>query len=467
MMKKAVLIFLIFILSHNMFAQNRTQPIAGPLPKVILKKPQKFTLKNGLTVLVVEDHKLPRVSFNLIIDNPPFAENNLKGVDEITSNLMGAGTKSICKDDFLEEIDFMGASINITMHNASAASLTKYSGRVLQLLASGALQPLFTQAEFEKEKAKLIEHLHSQEKSVSAISNRVVNALTFGTKHPFGEFVTEETLNSITLNDVIENYNQNFVPNNAYLVIIGDVEFKQTKPIIEQLFGAWQPKKLKPFDYINPENVAQTQINFVDVPNAVQSEIALVHHLTVKLTDPDYFPTMMAIHILGGDYNSYLNMNIREAHGWAYGASTSMSPGKYISKIKSSASVRNEVTDSAVVEFVKEIKRIRTQKITEKLLNDTKASYIGRFIMNVEKPNTIARYALNIETDDLPHNFYEKYIEQINSVTAEQILAAAQKHFLINNTRIIIVGKGSDVVENLKNLEYAFVEYDKYGRVKK
>ncbi len=446
-----------------MQAQDRSQPKPGPSPSIKINKPESFTLPNGLKVLVVENHKLPRVSFNLTIDNSPSAEGTKKGVDDLTSSLIGNGSLKISKDAFNEEIDYYGADINFYSSGASANCLSKYSGRILELLAEGALHPNFTQEEFDKEKDKLIEALKTQEKSVSAVADRVQNVLAYGKNHPFGEFLSEETIKNVSLTDVITNYNTRFVPENAYLVVIGDVKFADTKKAVEKLFSPWAKASAPQLTYTDPKNVQYAQINFVDMPNAVQSEIALVNTVNLKMTDKDYFAAIVANQILGGDFNSYLNMNLREKHGWTYGARSSISGGKYVSTFKASSQVRNAVTDSAVVEFVNEIKRIKTEKVSEEVLKNVKAGYIGKFVMQVEKPQTIASYALRIRTQGLPEDFYENYIKNINVVTAEEVMAAANKYFLDSNTRIIIVGKGSEVVPALEKLKIPMFYFDKFG----
>lgn len=462
-MKKTNIIVFILLVTGIMQAQNRTQPKPGASPVVNIKKPQTFVMPNGLKVMIVENHKLPKVSFSLSLDNAPYAEGNKKGVDDLTSSMIGNGSKKLAKDDFNEEIDFLGADINFSSQGAYASTLSKYSKRILELMAEGALHPNFTQVEFDKEKAKLLENLKSQEKSVPAIANRVVDALAFGKNHPSGEYMTEETIKNVTLADIQANYANYFVPENAYLVIIGDIRYKEAKPIVEKLFGSWQKRSTPKLTYAAPENVPFTQINFVDVPNAVQSEISLVNTLNLKMSDPDFFPAVIATSILGGDFNSYLNMNLREKHAWTYGASSVIGSGKYVTKLRSTSAVRNVVTDSAVVEFIKEIKKIRTEKVSEELLSNTKAGYIGRFVMQVEKPQTIARYALNIETENLPKDFYENYIKTINAVTADDVLRVANKYFLLDNKRIVIAGKGSEVIPALEKLKIPMFYFDKYG----
>jgi zinc protease len=462
-MKNISILLILFFVTGIMQAQNRPQPTPGAAPIVQIKKPQSFVLKNGLKVMIVQNHKLPRVSFTLTLDNPPFAEGAKKGVDDLTSSLLGNGSQKTSKDAFNEEIDFLGANINFSSQGASASALSKYAGRVLELLAEGALYPKFTQEEFDKDKAKIIEGLKANEKSAEAISGRVVDVLAFGKNHPAGEFVTEETLKNVTLADVQSNYATYFVPENAYLVIIGDIKFKETKAAVEKLFGAWEKKTITKTDYTANPNVNQLQINLIDVPNAVQSVISLVNTVTLKMNDPDFFPAVIANQILGGDFNSYLNMNLREKHAWTYGARSEIGTGKYVTKFVATSAVRNAVTDSAVVEFIKEIKKIRTEKVDAEVLKNVKAGYIGRFVMQVQKPQAVARYALNIETEQLPADFYEKYIQTINAVTADDILRVANKYFLIDNSRIVVVGKASEVTPGLETLKLPMYFFDKYG----
>lgn len=466
-MKKIVYIAACLFLTITMQAQDRTQPKPGPAPTINIKKPESFTLKNGLKVLIVENHKLPRVSYTLTLDNTPYAEGNKKGVSEILSAMIGNGTTSISKDAFNEEIDFLGANINFWSEGASANGLSRYSKRVLELMADGALNPIFVQEEFDKEVTKAVEGLKADEKSVTSIARRVENALTYGKSHYNGEYVTEETLKNITLEDVKLNYNTYFVPGNAYLVIVGDVNVKQTKKEVERLFGKWKKATAPSLSYNDPVDVQYSQINFIDAPNAVQSEVAVVNLSKLKMTDKDYFAAILANQILGGGGEGRLFLNLREKHGWTYGSYSNLGSGKYINKFRSGAAVRNAVTDSAVVEIFNELKRIRTELVSDEELRNAKAKYVGNFVMQIEKPATIARYALNKETQGLPDDFYENYIKNINAVTAEDIRNAAQKYFLAGNSRVVIVGKAGDVLPSLeimsKKEKLPILYFDKFG----
>ena len=462
-MKKIIVLSSLF-LTLIMQAQDRTQPKPGPAPKINIKKPETFSLPNGLKVLVVENHKLPRVSYSLTIDNTPYAEGNKKGVDDLTSSLIGNGSTKTAKDPFNEEIDFLGANINFYSSGASASGLSKHAKRIMELMAEGALMPNFTQDEFDKEKEKLIEGLKTQEKSVTAVASRVERVLAYGKNHPSGEYLSEETINNVSLADVKENYRTYFVPEHAYLVIVGDVKTKDVKKLVENLFGSWTKATAPRLSYSNPSNVQYSQINFVDMPNAVQSEITILNTVNLKMTDADFFPVILANQVYGGDFNSYLNMNLREAHGWTYGARSSIGFDKNIySLFKANTQVRNAVTDSAVVEALKELKKIRTEKVTDEILNNVKAGYVGKFVMQVEKPATVARYALNIETEGLPTDFYENYIKNINAVTPDDVMRVANKYFLQDNLRILVVGKGSEVIAGLESTKIPMFYFDKFG----
>lgn len=453
-------------LSVNAQLDRSKQPKPGPAPKISLEKPSEFQLKNGLKVLVVENNKLPRVSFALTIDNTPILEGNKAGIKTIVANMMGNGTTTIPKDDFNEEVDFLGAGINFGSQSAFARSLSKYSDRILELMADAAINPLFTQEEFDKEVEQLIEGLKTQEKDVSAVASRVGSALSYGVKNPAGEFTTEETVNNITLEDVVTFYESYFNPKNAYLVVVGDVELKTVKEQIEKHFGKWETSvgvssTLPP---VNP-SAQYTQINFVDMPNAVQSDIRVTNNVDFKMNDKNYHATLIANYILGGGSDGYLYQNLREKNGFTYGAYSGIGASRYgTSRFSATAQVRNEVTDSSIVEIMKEIKRIRTEPIDPEALKLAKAKYVGNFVMGLEDPQTVANYALNVKLNDLPSDFYTTYLQKINAVTTDDVNRVAKEYFKADNARIVVIGKGSDVMPSLEATGIPIKYYDKYAK---
>ena len=466
-MKKIILIItaLIFTLNINAQLDRSVMPTGGPSPKIKLDKPKEFKLKNGIKVLVVENHKLPRVNYSLRFDRKPIVEGEKAGVISLLGSMLGNGTTSISKDEFNEEVDFLGASVNVGFGSSFAFTLTKNNERVLDLFSDAVINPLLTEEEFEKEKEKLIEGLKSQKKDIDAISGRVGDALSYGKNHAYGEFITEQTIDNISFQDILDYHAKYFIPNNVYIVVIGDVNYKNVKSLISEKFGTW--KKGKNIDDPEPvltENVALTEINFVDLPTATQSAIQVTNNVDLKMTDEDYFAALMANDILGGGGEGYLFKNLREDKGYTYGAYSGIGSNRYgVSKFRAGAKVRNMVTDSAVSEIVKEISRIRLEKVDSELLKNAKAKYVGSFIRNAENPQTIAGYALNIKLNNLPDDYYESYLENINSVSEADVKKAANKHFKIANTRIVVVGKGSDVVANLEEVGFPINYYDQYA----
>jgi len=469
MKTKITAVIALFLLSISATAQidRSKQPKPGPAPTITLEKPEEFELKNGLKVLIVENHKLPRVSYSLTIDNKPYAEGNIAGVSSILGSMLGNGTTSIPKDEFNEEVDFLGARLGFGSQSASASSLTKYSGRILELMADAAMNPLLTEEEFQKEKDKAIENIKSSAKSVDAVAGRVGRALSFGSKHASGEFVTEETLKNITLKDVVEFYRGSFNPKNAYLVVVGDVDFRTIKKQVKEYFGSWKTMVNVETTVVPAKaNVRYTQISFIDMPNAVQSNIALTSNVDLKQGDADYHSVLIANKILGGGFNSYLNMNLREEHGYTYGARSRVGTSRYgTARFTASSQVRNAVTDSAVVETLKEINRIKTETVSMEDLKNAKAKYVGDFVLALERPETIARYALNIKLNDLPEDFYTTYLKKINAVTTDDVKRVANKYFTSEKARVVVVGKGSDVLENLEKTGIPIRYYDKYAKV--
>ena len=467
MKTKFTTVIALFLLSLGVTAQiDRTQqPKAGPAPIIKLGKPQTFELKNGLKVMVVENHKLPKVSTTLRLENGLIFEGEKSGLSSIFGGMMGNGTTTISRDDFNEKLDFLGASFNIGSQSAGFNTLSKYFPEVLGLIADAVQNPLLTEEEFEKQQAQLIEGLKSGENSVDEIAGRAQRALVYGVNHPYGEFETETSAKNVSLDDVKKFYTDYFIPNNGYLVIIGDVNFKEVKKLVKKNFSKWEKGTVPAYSIPEVKNVAKTEINFINMPNAVQSNIAVMNVIDLKMGNPDYFALKLANKIFGGGGEGRLFLNLREDKGYTYGAYSNFGNDERTSStFKSSASVRNIVTDSSVVEFIKEIKTFRDTKVTAEELKNAKAAYVGNFVMAIERSSTVANYALNIVTKNLSDNFYETYLQKINAVTIEDIQRVAQKYFSVDNARIIIVGKAIDVLPNLEKLPYNINYFDKEAK---
>lgn len=465
MKTKIFLLIFTLVLSISSFAQidRSQQPKPGPAPAINLGKPQTFTLPNGLKVMVVEDRKLPRVSVNLTMDNGLISRGEKSGIEGLISEMLGKGSQNISKDAYNEEIDFLGATINFTSNGFYAYTLSKNFHRVLELSAEGLLKPNFTQEELDKEKNIAIEGLKADEKSASAINSRVSNVLAYGKNHPYGEYTTEATLKGITLGDIQNYYSTYFVPGNAYLVIIGDVSFEEAKKAVEERFQLWKKAKAPSVSFSDPKNVQFTQINLVDVPNAVQAEVAFINTARLSMKDKDYFAVLMANEILGGGFDSYLFKTLREEKAWTYGAYSRIRGSKFITAFRAGSSLKQTAVDSAVVEILSQIKKIRTQPVSDDDLKNAKASYIGNFVRQFAKPESVSQYALTIETQGLPIDFYENYLKNINAVTKADITRVANTYFMLDNARIVISAKASEVADKLEATKIPVYYFDKFG----
>ena len=432
------------------------QPEQGETPTIDLKKPTIFTLKNGLTVIVVENKKLPTFSVRISIDNPPLIEGDKSGLNSLSGSLFGEGSKNVTKEVFNEEVDYLGATISLGMGFAYANGLSKHQEKIFELLSDAALNPNFLEEELDKQKNILITGIKSDENSPAAIAERVTGILTYSTDHPYGEYLTEESIKNVTVKDIENNYKRMFKPNNAYMVVSGDVDTDKIKELVNDNFSKWKAsKKDLVSEFVSPKDVSSTEINIIDMPDAVQSELRVLNITNLRTNSEDHHAALVTNYILGGAFGSYLNMNLREENGWTYGARSSIARNKWTSAtFRASTSVRNEVTDSAVVETLGEINRIRDEFVSDEMLLNAKAKYLGNFIMSTEDKSLLADFAVNIKTQDLPEDFYETFISKINSVTKEDVNRVANKYLKPENLRVIVVGKGADIADKLENITY-------------
>lgn len=465
-MKKLAFIAATLLFISSGYAQkiDRSKPPKpGPAPTISLKDPVQFKLKNGMTVLVVENHKLPRVSARFMIDRGPVKEGEKAGVMSLMGQMLLEGTRKRSKSEFDQQIDQTGSSVSLSSSGGTVDALTRYFDQTFMLMAEAITEPALEQAAFDKLKTMGINALKTTERSADAISQRVVSALSFGRDHPMGEFQTEETLNNLTLSDVKEAYGKYITPSRSYLTFVGDITPDKAKALAEKAFGNWQGVKLQLPSLAQVDNVEQTEINLIDLPSAVQAEITVVNLIELPMSSPDYFAVLLANQILGGGSTGQLFQNLREKHGFTYGAYSSAGSGRFQTTFKAYASVRNDKVDSAVAEIMKEIRQLRTQPVSDTTLSNAKMLYTGNFALSLENPALPASFAANILINGLDKDFYRNYLKNIGKVTSADVQRVAQKYFNHDNTRIIVVGKASDLKDGLQKLGYPLKMYDKYA----
>lgn len=458
------LLALLLIVSVTYAQVDRTKPPApGPARVIKIGEYQSFTLKNGLQVFVVENHKLPRVQFSLQLRHDAVFEGKKAGYISMAGELIGTGTKNRTKAELDEQIDFIGASLNTSSGGIFASSLTKHTKVLLDLMTDVLYNPAFDPAELDKIKTQTLSAITANKEDPEAIASDVRGVLFYGKDHPYGEIVTEETVGAITLDDCKAYYHTYFKPNNAYLAIVGDIDFKSAKSLIEANFGKWQGGTVPNPTFHTPVPPENTYVAIVDRPSAVQSVITIGHPVELKPGSPDAIKAGVMNNILGGGgLSSRLNQNLREDKAFTYGAHSSLSSNKLIGSFDADASVRNEVTDSAVYELLYEIRRIENEPVTDEELSSAKAYISGSFGRSLENPGTIANFAINTAKYNLPKDYYANYVKNVEAVTKDDVEGIAKKLIHPDRSYILLVGKSAEIAPKLE--KFGDVKYfDIYG----
>lgn len=465
-MKKIYIASVALLLSAAVFAQtiDRSQkPKAGPAPVIKIADPAKFTLPNGMTVLVVENHKLPKVTASLSTNRGIIFEDDKAGVIGLMGSMLNEGTKTLNKEQFDEKVEMMGATVSLNSGGGYVSALNRYFEPSLMLMADALRNPAFQQENFDKLKSQELTGLKAQEKNAKAISSRMVRALSYGKNTAGGEFQTIQTTEAITLDDVKSAYQKYLSPASSILTFVGDITPAKAKELATKAFGTWTGKKLVIAKNVPVANPEKTEIDLIDVPSAVQSEITVGNLINNPYSNPDHHALVLANHILGGGAESKLFMNLREKHGFTYGSYSDVGADRYQSMFSAGASVRNDKVDSAVAEIMNEINNMRAGKINAEELATAKAVYNGMFALRMENPQTTASYAATILIHNLPNDFYRTYLQKINAVTVADIKRVAEKYFNSKDTRIIVVGKADVVKPGLEKLGYPVKLFDAYA----
>ncbi|HSJ67878.1 MAG TPA: pitrilysin family protein [Anditalea sp.] len=446
-----IYLMLSLVISHAGFAQvdRSKRPEPGPAPEIKIGDADSFTLANGLKVFVVENNKLPRVAFSLILDRDPIYEGDKAGLTSFVGQMMMAGTSTRSKDELDEEVDFLGASLNAGSTSLFASSLKKNQDKIVELMADVLYNPIFPESELERLKKQAISGLASSKDNPDAISGRLTSSVVFGKDHPYGEEATEGTINNLTVEDVKEYYNTYFRPNIAYMAIVGDINKSEAEKLVNQYFAKWEKGEVPSNDIAKPNAPEKNRVAMVDRSASVQSVISVTHPVKMHISDEDYLDTRVLNYVLGGGSSSRLFMNLREDKGYTYGAYSSIGSDKHITTFSAGASVRSEVTDSAVYEIIHEIRNIVDKGITQDELDAAKANLSGSFGRSLESPSTIANFAINTERYNLPKDFYATYLQRLNAITVEDVNAAAKKYLKPENMYITVVGNGSVIMDGL------------------
>lgn len=450
-MKKIIILILAACFTQVGFAQvDRTKyPDPAPAREIKLGNADSFELSNGLKVFVVENNKLPRVAFSLVLERDPILEGEKAGMLDMVGEMLTGGTSNRTKDQLDEEIDFIGASLSASSTSIFASSLKKHQETVLKLMTDVLYNPVFPQEELDKLKKQAISGLAASKDDPNAISSRLASTMNFGKSHPYGEMQTEASIGNISVEDIKAYYQTYFKPNIAYLAIVGDISKAEAETLVNKYFAAWKRGDVPSHSFPVSQAPAQNTVSLVDRSASVQSVVNITYPMEMSLSHPDYLASRVLNYILGGGSSSRLFMNLREDKGYTYGAYSSIGSDKLVTTFRASASVKQIATDSAIHEMIYEIRNLRDNGITAKELEDAKANLSGSFGRSLESPSTIAQFAINMERYKLPADFYATYLQRLNALSIEDINAAAKKFLKPENMNITVVGNGAVIQESL------------------
>jgi len=425
------------------------RPVAGPAPVIKIGDYQSFELPNGLKVFVVENHKIPRLSYSLVLDNDPVFEGEMAGYTGFAGQLLRKGTTTRTKDQIDEQVDMLGASLNTSASGISGNCLTRHNEALLTIMSDVLLNSNFKAEELEKIRTQSLSALEASKTEPGAISQRVNSILVYGNNHPYGENESEESVKKITLDKCTEYYKTYFKPNVAYLAIVGDITLEQAKPLVEKYFGSWQRGDVPKANYPTPKAPAKATVAIVDRPTAVQSTITVSYPVDLKPGSPDDIKVKLTNSILGGGTFRLFN-NLREKHGWTYGAYSSLQADKLIGQFNASAEVRNPVTDSSFTEILAEMSRLRTEPVPDDELNMVRNYMMGNFGRSLENPATVANFAISTARYNLPKDYYATYLTRLGALTAADVQLTAQKYIRPDNAYLLVVGKAEEIAPKLK-----------------
>jgi len=427
-------------------------PHAVSLPPIVTRQ-----LANGLKLLIVEQHELPLADFVLLVGSGSTADPAGKmGVANLTASMLREGTTTRKSLDIADQAAFLGISLAPTSSwESSTLSLhtpTAQMDSALALFADVALHPSFPSSEFERLRKNRLTDLLQLRDQGPAIANLVFPAIIYGNGHPYGlaSIGTEASVKSLTSTDLQSYYQTNFKPNNATLIVVGDVTPDQVEQKINSLFGGWQRGDIPQLTYGEAPKSAATTIYLIDKPGAAQSSFR-IGGVGVPRSTKDYFALTVMNTILGGSFSSRLNQNLRETRGYTYGASSRFDMRRAAGPFTASAEIVAAKTDSALLEFMKELNGIR-QSVPVDELSRAKRYLQLQLPGNFETTQQIAAALVPVALYGLPFDYYNNYVQNIESVTQADVNRVAQQYINPGSLAVVIVGDRKTIEQGLKSV---------------
>ena len=450
-------------------AENFRRQMPAPLVSRPLNLPDAFTatLSNGLGLVLIEDKRLPLISFRLAFRSGDANDpENLLGLSDMMSHLLSEGTETRTSRQIAEEIERLGAALSVgstsDFSTVAASSLSIYADEVLELLADVTLRSTFPQNEVDLARENTKQLLIQQRAQPNFLASERMAKVIFGA-HPYSSISpTEEMLDALTRDDLLSFRISTFIPNNAELIVIGDFEHDALMARIEELFAGWTPRDSSRVLWpALPKRTART-IHLVDRPGSAQSNIVIANEAITR-TSPDYFPMLLMHTILGANASSRLFMNLREHKGYTYGAYSNLDARRLAGTFRATAEVRTAVTGASLQEFFYELDRIRNDAVSNEEITNAKSYLSGVFPIRIETQDGLIDQLVNIKMFDLPDDYLRTYRDQVNAISTADIQAVAQKYVTPDEAAIVIVGDAAEITEQIKLYSDKIEVYDTEG----
>lgn len=449
----------------------RTQAPA-PLPSrpIAIPTRRETVLPNGLKLVVVEDSRLPLISYRLAFPvGGAFDPPELPGLTDLLAGLLPEGTVSKTSREIADEVARMGASLSAGANSDStmvaASALSQFNDPVLDLIAEVALEPSFPENEVELAKQNTKESLRQQRAQPSFLAMEMVSKVMFG-EHPYAIVApTPESIDRSSREEFVKFHRKMLVPNNAVFVVVGDVNYDQILKRTESLFSTWERGEELVADFPSPPIRTKKTAYFVDRPGSAQSNIVIANS-GITRTSPDYFPMMLMHTVLGANASSRLFMNLREEKGYTYGAYSNLDARRGAGMFRASAEVRSPVTGDSLKEFFYELERIRSAPVSEKEISDAKSYLTGVFPIRLETQEGLTDQLVQIKMMNLPDDHLETYRDRVQAVTIEEIQRVAEKYINPEEAAIVVVGDGSSVLDQIKPYSNNIEIYNTAGKRK-
>ena len=431
-------------------------PVSNDILKVTLPKPQEADLPNGLHLMVLEDHRLPRVAFQIIIPGAGgyFDPPAMIGLSTYTAQMMREGTTTKTSQQISQELETMSASVNVGSSTSgpfatvSGGALTENLPKLFDLSADVLLNPSFPADEWARLKTRTKTGLIQQRTQPGFLSAERFGKVIFG-DHPSSRIsATPETLDAITRDALVDFHKTRFVPDNALIAFAGDISLADARKMVEAKLAAWKKGGAAKPATAQPPAPGPAKVYLVARPNSVQTTL-LVGTQSMVRTDPDYVPLTVANRVLGGTMGR-LFRHLREEKGYTYGIGSAFSAADIRGQWQASTNVRTEVTEAALTDLLAEIAEMRDKPVPENELMDAKRAIVASFALSLENPSQVLNYYVQNWLYGLPANYWDTYQAKINAVTAAQAQAAAAKYWDPAKLQIVAVGDASKVTDILK-----------------